>query len=111
MSAQIIPLRTGWPRPPLKHRSTARSLSDQDCFGIAAALQLLPGLWQAQRDEHPDGTIVMSLFTHEEEMLPVFVISRDGEELQLHGGAPSSTIGYYGNVFELMRAAHRTLER
>ena len=107
MSAQIISLPTlssssGPARPVAR-----RSLSDQDCFSIAAAMQVLPGGWQAQRDEQPDGEIVMSLFVHEEDEAPAFMVRRNGLRLRLLN--TQAVIGDYGNVYELMSAARSAL--
>ena len=104
MSAQIIRLPPR-PRPPVRG-----GLSDQECFAIAAGLHALPG-WSAQRDEEPDGSVVMALVAaEEEEAAPVFVVRRDAAGFRRDSFATCRTLGRYGSPSDLMGAARHLLE-
>lgn len=101
MSAQIIKLS-----PPRRMRMR-QSLSDQDCFRIAAALHAMPGRWDAQRDEDADGVVAMALFATDDAE-PAFVVWRDPEGLQLEDER-AQALGRYDDVESLMRAAQRMM--
>lgn len=104
MSAQIIQM-TIERRPPMPF-----SLSDQDCFSLAASMRILPGHWYAQRDEDDDGTVVMSLYSSEDAAIPAFLIRRDATGFRLESEDSPAPIGRYSNLRELLWAARRRLE-
>lgn len=97
MGAQII----SWPTNP--RCVTRRSLSDQDCFTIAAGLHELPGGWFAQHDQLPDGTVCMALFADEDEPAPAFTVRRDAIGFLLEGSA-RQVLGHYEDADGVMYA-------
>lgn len=62
--------------PLARQRRSSPSLSDQECFAVAAALCHRRNPWMPTRDEDFDGSVIMALLPYGGEGDPDYVIRR-----------------------------------